>query len=148
MTSPDTPDVHLANETLLAARAAQTAAAKKTRWFGWCMIFVGVIVIPLTLASHRDLLTFVAVLAVTFAALAGVDIFMRRQRVLPRESKNHFTFAAGVWFVLLLFARSWVPADDAVATLVATCLASSPFFILGARTLRHHSRSTVSSLRP
>ena len=132
-----------AQTTLSLATNAQNAAAKQTRWFGWCMIFIGVVVIPGTLASSGPLLPFVVVVAVTLAVLVGVDIFMRKQRVVPRDSKDRFAFAVGIWFVLLVLTSVLVPTGNTVAAVAAGVVASSPFFVVGVRALIKRSRLAV-----
>ena len=137
------PDPGHAQQTLSLATNAQNAAAKQTRWFGWCMIFIGVVVIPVTLASKGPLFPFVVVVAVTLAVLVGVEIFMRRQRVVPQGSKNRFGLAVGIWFVFLVLASVLVPSGDIVVAIVAGVLASTPFFAIGVRALIKRSRLAV-----
>ena len=143
MMIPDDTAADRAQTTLSLARNAQNAAVKQTRWFGWCMILIGVVVIPGTLASSGPLLPFVVVVAVTLAVLVGVDIFMRKQRVMPRDSKDRFALAVGIWFVLLVLTSVLVPTGDIVAAVAAGVVASSPFFVVGVRDLIKRSRLAV-----
>ena len=137
---PDNPAADRAQETLTLAANAQNAAAKQTRWFGWCMIFIGVVVIPGTFASSGPLLAYAVVVAVTLAVLVAADIFMRKQRVVPRDSKARFALAVGIWFVFLVLASVLVPPGDIAAAVVAGVVASSPFFVVGVRALIRCSR--------
>ena len=124
-----------ARRILTLAQAAQNTAKKRTRWFGWCLILVGLVVIPLTLASRGPLLPFVAYVAVALAVLVGTDLFMRSRRVVPRDSKNSLLMAVGSWFVLLVVIQSIVPFGANAWFLVAAVGASTPFFVLGIRAL-------------
>ena len=119
MTIPDNPTADRAQETLTLAANAQNAAAKQSSRFGWCMIFVGVVVIPETLAFSGPLLPYVVVVAVTLAVLlVAVDIFMRKRRVVPRDSKDRFALAVGIWFVFLVLASVLVLSCDIVSAVV------------------------------
>jgi len=132
-----------ARDILTLAHAAQDAATKRTRWFGWCLILVGLLMIPVTLASRGPLLPFVACVAVALAMLIGIEAFMRRRRVVPRDSKNNFLIAVGIWFVLLIVIQSLVPSGANIWFLLATALASTPFFAFGVRALVSRPRLDV-----
>jgi len=134
-----------ARDILALAQDAQNAAAKRTRWFGWCLILAGLVVIPVTLASRGPLLPFVACVVVAFSVLIGSDAFMRSRRMVPKDSKNIFLIADGIWFVLLIVIQSLVPFGASAWFLVAAVVASTPFFALGIRALTSRSRLDAPS---
>lgn len=128
MSSQDVPSADW-SDALERLRDARERQFDRTRWFGRCLIVVGIVLIPSGFSLPWDLPARLAVIAVTFAALIAVSSYIGRHRVVPRSSIPYV--ATVCWFGLSVVMELIWNDVDLAGGLVAAAVASIPFFVAG-----------------
>ena len=146
--SSDAFDLSTGSDALDRVQHARNRQFDRTRWFGLCLILVGLVLIPSGFSLPWELPLRLVIVAVTAVALLAVAAYIRRHRVVPRSAIPSVA-TAGWLGISALMGAVWDDLD-LVAGFAVAVVASSPFFVAGTYFLvrragtdrGHGSRST------